>query len=87
MVYPDGTMYGQVKPEDAAEIVDEHLGKGKVVERLASDRTTGRNATVKERAFGQEVSSPMCTLVHTRVSARIENGNVVKRLALMKLET
>lgn len=35
MVYPDGTMYGQVRPEDAAEIVDEHLEKGKVVERLA----------------------------------------------------
>lgn len=35
MVYPDGTMYGQVMPEDAAEIVEEHLEKGKVVERLS----------------------------------------------------
>ncbi|MFM9903915.1 MAG: (2Fe-2S) ferredoxin domain-containing protein [Pyrinomonadaceae bacterium] len=35
MVYPDGTMYGQVQPEDAAEIIEEHLEKGKVVERLA----------------------------------------------------
>lgn len=35
MVYPDGTMYGQVQPEDVTEIVEEHLGKGKVVERLA----------------------------------------------------
>ncbi len=35
MVYPDGTMYGQVQPEDAAEIVEEHLEKGNVVERLA----------------------------------------------------
>ncbi|MBK9152710.1 MAG: (2Fe-2S) ferredoxin domain-containing protein [Chloracidobacterium sp.] len=35
MVYPDGTMYGQVQPEDVAEIVEEHLEKGKVVERLA----------------------------------------------------
>jgi (2Fe-2S) ferredoxin len=35
MVYPDGTMYGQVTPADAAEIVEEHLEKGKVVERLA----------------------------------------------------
>ena len=32
---PDGTMYGQVMSEDAAEIVEEHLEKGKVVERLA----------------------------------------------------
>ncbi len=35
MVYPDGIMYGQVQPEDAAEIVEEHLEKGKVIERLA----------------------------------------------------
>jgi (2Fe-2S) ferredoxin len=35
MVYPDGTMYGQVQPEDVAEIVEEHLEKGEVVERLA----------------------------------------------------
>src|SRR5687767_11909804 len=35
MVYPDGTMYGQVRPEDVAEIVEAHLENGKVVERLA----------------------------------------------------
>jgi len=35
MVYPDGTMYGQVQPEDVAEIVEEHIEKGNVVKRLA----------------------------------------------------
>ena len=35
MVYPDGTMYAQVQPEDVAEIIEEHLEKGNVVERLA----------------------------------------------------
>ena len=35
MVYPDGTMYGQVQPEDVAEIVEKHIEKGEVVERLA----------------------------------------------------
>lgn len=35
MVYPDGTMYGQVQPEDVAEIVERHIEKGEVVERLA----------------------------------------------------
>lgn len=35
MVYPDGTMYGQVQRDDVAEIVEEHIEKGKVVERLA----------------------------------------------------
>jgi (2Fe-2S) ferredoxin len=35
MVYPDGTIYGQVQPDDVAEIVEEHIEKGNVVERLA----------------------------------------------------
>jgi len=35
MVYPDGTMYGQVQPEDVPEIIEKHIEKGEVVERLA----------------------------------------------------
>jgi (2Fe-2S) ferredoxin len=35
MVYPDGTMYGQVQPEDVAEIVEEHLENGQIIKRLA----------------------------------------------------
>ena len=35
MVHPDGTMYGQVMPEDVPEIIEEHLEKGNVVKRLA----------------------------------------------------
>jgi len=35
MVYPDGTIYGQVQPEDVAEIIEEHIEKGNVVKRLA----------------------------------------------------
>ncbi len=35
LVYPEGVWYGQVQPEDVAEIVEEHLEKGNVVERLA----------------------------------------------------
>src|SRR3954471_20613210 len=34
MVYPDGTMYGQVQPEDVAEIVEEHLENGQIIKRL-----------------------------------------------------
>lgn len=33
-IIPDNTFYVQVKPEDAAEIVDEHIIKGRKVERL-----------------------------------------------------
>lgn len=35
MVYPDGTMYGQVMPEDIPEIVEKHIENGQPVERLA----------------------------------------------------
>jgi (2Fe-2S) ferredoxin len=34
VVYPDAVWYGNVKPEDAAEIVAEHLVGGRPVERL-----------------------------------------------------
>ena len=39
VVYPEGVFYSQVKPEDVAEIVSEHLLKGRVVERLVYDET------------------------------------------------
>ena len=34
VVYPEAVWYGQVQPEDAAEIVREHLVAGRPVERL-----------------------------------------------------
>ena len=34
VVYPEAVWYGHVKPEDAAEIVQEHLVGGRPVERL-----------------------------------------------------
>ena len=34
IVYPEGTFYCQVKAEDVEEIVDSHLFKGRIVERL-----------------------------------------------------
>ena len=35
LIYPEGVWYAQVRAEDVAEIVEEHLEKGKVVKRLA----------------------------------------------------
>jgi (2Fe-2S) ferredoxin len=35
LVYPDGVWYAQVQPEDVPEIVEQHLEKGNIVERLA----------------------------------------------------
>ncbi len=41
IVYPDGTFYSRVKPEDVAEIAEEHLLKGRVVERLVHKEREG----------------------------------------------
>ena len=37
IIYPDGTFYSRVSPEDVDEIVEEHLLKGRRVERLVYD--------------------------------------------------
>ena len=42
MVYPDGTLYGQVQPKDVAEIVEQHIEKGNVVKRLALMELPGK---------------------------------------------
>ena len=34
VVYPDGVWYNKVTPEDVDEILDQHIGQGKKVERL-----------------------------------------------------
>jgi NADP-reducing hydrogenase subunit HndC len=34
VVYPEGTVYGPVTPDDGIEIVDEHLYKGRIVKHL-----------------------------------------------------
>jgi (2Fe-2S) ferredoxin len=35
LIYPEGVWYGQVTAEDVSEIIEKHLEKGEVVERLA----------------------------------------------------
>ncbi len=39
IVYPDGTFYSRVTPDDVKEIVEEHLLKGRIVERLVYNDT------------------------------------------------
>ncbi len=41
IVYPEGTFYSHVTPEDVEEIVTEHFLKGRVVERLLHKEDTG----------------------------------------------
>ena len=46
VVYPEGSFYSMVQPEDVKEIVNEHLLKGRVVTRLLYDETV-QGDTVK----------------------------------------
>lgn len=39
IIYPEGTFYSRVTPEDIHEIVSEHLLKGRIVERLVYNET------------------------------------------------
>ena len=47
VVYPDGTCYSHVKPEDVDEIVSEHLAKGRPVQRLIRNKDTEQEAAGK----------------------------------------
>ena len=40
IVYPEGTFYSQVHADDVKEIVQEHLLKGRIVDRLVYDETS-----------------------------------------------
>ncbi len=57
IVYPDGTFYSRVTPEDVNEIVESHLLKGHIVERLVYADTgkiepkNPKYVTLKETAF------------------------------------
>ena len=45
IVYPEGTFYSMVTPDDIPEIVSEHLLKGRIVERLVYNDTGDKNET------------------------------------------
>lgn len=44
VVYPDAVFYQKLKPQDAEEIVDSHILKGRVVERLVSTEHSGKTS-------------------------------------------
>ncbi len=47
IVYPEGSFYSMVTPEDVPEIVEEHLLKGRIVKRLLYQETVVDDNTVK----------------------------------------
>ena len=54
-ILPEDTFYVEVKPEDAAEIVQEHIIKGRAVERLLYNKEQSKtNVGIKEIDFYQK---------------------------------
>lgn len=53
VIYPEGSFYSMVKVEDIAEIVEEHLLKGRIVTRLLYQETVKNNeiTSLKETDF------------------------------------
>lgn len=55
IIHPEGTFYSRVTPEDVKEIVEEHLLKGRIVERLAytdtGDKPADGNVSLNDTAF------------------------------------
>ena len=47
IVYPEGSFYSMVKPEDIPEIVTEHLLKGRIVKRLLYQETVQDDDTIE----------------------------------------
>lgn len=43
LVYPEGIWYAQVRASDVKEIIEEHLEKGEIVERLALKNMSASN--------------------------------------------
>ena len=53
-VYPDGVLYQGIRVDDAEDIVEEHLLKGRVVDRLVHKRADDAPASLHEIGFFQK---------------------------------
>jgi NADH-quinone oxidoreductase subunit F len=52
VIYPDGVFYEKIKAEDAAEVIEQHILKGRVVERLVSKERSGKSlANIQDVEF------------------------------------
>lgn len=67
IIYPEGTFYAMVKQEDVAEIVSEHLLKGRVVQRLVSTEVTQE---VKDEIVHASLSDTTFYKLQKRVALR-----------------
>ena len=68
IIYPEGTFYSRVTPEDVPEIVEEHLLKGRIVERLVYNDTG--DAKGEEAAAAASLSETAFYKKQKRVALR-----------------
>ncbi|MBE6612535.1 MAG: NADH-quinone oxidoreductase subunit F, partial [Ruminococcaceae bacterium] len=68
IIYPEGTFYSRVTPEDIPEIVEEHLLKGRIVERLVYNDTG--DAKGEDEAEAASLSETMFYKKQKRVALR-----------------
>lgn len=62
VVYPEGIYYSHVKPEDVEEIVNEHIIKGRPVQRLIYKEhdESGVNTTLNDSDFYKNSTASHC---------------------------
>ena len=53
IVYPEGTFYSRVTVDDVPEIVDEHLMKGRIVDRLVYNDTDGEDTSAAAASLSE----------------------------------
>ncbi len=68
IIYPEGTFYSRVTPDDIPEIVSEHLLKGRIVERLVYNETG--DAKGEEEAVAASLSETAFYKKQKRVALR-----------------
>ena len=85
IVYPDGTFYSRVTEADVKEIVEEHLLKGRIVDRLVY-RDEGTEAIVEEAAKNVSLSDTAFYKPQKRVVLRncgvIDPDNIDEYIAM-----
>ena len=85
IVYPDGTFYSRVTPEDVDVIVEEHLLKGRIVDRLVY-RDTETDAIVEEQAKNVSLSDTKFYKSQKRIVLRncgvIDPDNIEEYIAM-----
>ena len=85
IVYPDGTFYSRVTPEDVDTIVEEHLLKGRIVDRLVY-RDAATDAIVEEQAKHVSLSDTKFYKSQKRIVLRncgvIDPDNIEEYIAM-----